>query len=280
MTVRPGRVPAEEVRQRMLDAGRELAVEAGAALTIEHLRLEEVIQRARVPRSSVYRLWAYKDEFIDDLLVYLAGPGSWYQGSGTFDPQTLDIVRQVIAANASRLATPEGRRAVLCEATRLGAGRHYEAFTGSLTWRLHMALSATLGSTRSDETRQKIAAALEEWQARSRQAQCELYEYLKGALGLRERDPARTVEHMVLAGGIMIQSFALRTVQTAAAGDDPRAAEVAELLSRPVPGPGLDGRPAAWSLAAYCYLAVLDAFLEPDPDWSPPETPGAPPQEG
>ena len=68
MMARPERVPAEEVRKRMLDAGRELAIEAGAALTIEHLRLEEVIQRARVPRSSVYRLWSYRDEYIDDLL--------------------------------------------------------------------------------------------------------------------------------------------------------------------------------------------------------------------
>ncbi|HXC84078.1 MAG TPA: TetR/AcrR family transcriptional regulator, partial [Trebonia sp.] len=71
MAVRPDRMPAEEVRQRMLDAGRELAIDAGAALTIEHLRLEEVIQRARVPRSSAYRMWPYKDEYIDDLLSYL-----------------------------------------------------------------------------------------------------------------------------------------------------------------------------------------------------------------
>jgi AcrR family transcriptional regulator len=277
MAVRPERVPAEEVRQRMLDAGRELAVEAGAALTIEHLRLEEVIQRARVPRSSVYRLWAYKDNFLDDLLVYLAGPGSWYRGSGTFDPETFDVVRGIIADNARRLATPEGRRAVLCEATRLGTAHNYEAFSESLTWRLHMALATTLGSTRAEATRQKIAAALEEWQSRSRQAQCALYEYLKSALGLRERDPARTIEHMVLAGGIMIQSFALRNIQTAAAGDDPGAAGASDLLNRPIPGPGLDGRPAAWSLAAYCYLAVLDAFLEPDPAWSPPEAPGPEP---
>ena len=82
MTARPERVPAEEVRQRMLDAGRELAIEAGAALTIEHLRLEEVIQRARVPRSSVYRLWAYREEYIDDLLCYLAGPGSCVRPTG------------------------------------------------------------------------------------------------------------------------------------------------------------------------------------------------------
>ena len=34
MADRPDRVPAEEVRRRMLDAGRELALEVGAALTI------------------------------------------------------------------------------------------------------------------------------------------------------------------------------------------------------------------------------------------------------
>src|SRR5580693_7371685 len=99
MTARPERVPAEEVRQRMLDAGRELALEAGAALTIEHLRLEEVIQRARVPRSSVYRLWSYRDEYIDDLLCYLAGAGTWFSGSRAFDPETFSIVEKTIESN-------------------------------------------------------------------------------------------------------------------------------------------------------------------------------------
>ena len=80
MAVRPERVAAEEVRQPMLDAGRQLAHEVGAALTIEHLRLEEVIQRARVPRSSVYRLWPYREDYIDDLLFYLAGYFSGFVG--------------------------------------------------------------------------------------------------------------------------------------------------------------------------------------------------------
>ena len=96
MTVRPERVPAEEVRQRMLDAGRELANEAGAALTIEHLRLEEVIQRARVPRSSVYRMWAYREEYIDDLLCYLAGERSWFSDRPVLDPGTFADVKRIL----------------------------------------------------------------------------------------------------------------------------------------------------------------------------------------
>src|ERR1700691_2399292 len=88
MAVRAESVPAEEVRQRMLDAGRELALEAGAALTIEHLRLEEVIQRARPPPSSVYRLWPYREEYTDDLLCYLAGAGSCFNDRPVLDPET------------------------------------------------------------------------------------------------------------------------------------------------------------------------------------------------
>src|SRR5215469_13098238 len=127
MTARPERVPAEEVRQRMLEAGRELALESGAALTLEHLRLEEVIQRARVPRSSVYRMWPYKDDYIDDLLCYLAGPGSWFSDRVVFDPDTFALIERPLTENKQMLATTEGRRALLCEIVRLAALRNYEA---------------------------------------------------------------------------------------------------------------------------------------------------------
>src|ERR1700723_1584334 len=119
MTARPERVPAEEVRQRMLDAGRELALEAGGGLTIEHLRLEEVIQRARGARRSVYRLWAYREEYIDDLLCYLAGAGSEFSDRPVFDPETLAITKQMLDDNRHLLATPDGRRALMREGVRL-----------------------------------------------------------------------------------------------------------------------------------------------------------------
>ena len=168
MAARPERVPAEEVRRRMLEAGRELAIEAGAALTIEHLRVEEIIHRARVPRSSAYRMWPYREDYIDDLLCYLAGVGNWFNDRPVFDPQTFTVLKQVVEDNRELIGSPEGRRALLCEIVRLTVAQNYAALTESGTWRLHMALSATLGSTRTGEARQKIAAALEESQRVSR----------------------------------------------------------------------------------------------------------------
>lgn len=272
MAVRPERVPAEEVRQRMLDAGRELALELGAALTIEHLRLEEVIQRARVPRSSVYRMWPYKEEYVDDLLGYLAGAGNWFNERPVFDPETVNVLTRVVEDNAGLLGSLEGRRALLCEVVRVAIARNYRALTESTPWRLHMALSATLGSTRSDEARQKIAASLEDAQRVSRESLVMLFGFLAEALGLRLRNPAVTAEHVQLAAGLLVQGLALRNVQVqaAAAGPTREATHVDALLNSPIPGPGLDGKPAEWSLAAFAYLGVVDAFVELDPDFTPP----------
>jgi len=279
MTARPERVPAEEVRQRMLDAGRELALEAGAALTIEHLRLEEVIQRARVPRSSVYRMWAYREEYIDDLLCYLAGMGSWFNSQPVLDTGSFDDVPQILAENARLLGSAEGRRALLCEVTRVTVTRNYATLTESMPWRLHMALVATLGSTRSGEARKRIAAALEDSQRRSREWLVAVLGQLVGVLGLRLRDPAHTLDHVALAGGLLVQSIALRNVQVQAAADAPEGPGMASavdtaivngLLNDPIPGPGLHGEPAEWSLAAFAYLGVVDAFMELDPDFTVP----------
>lgn len=274
MAARPERVPAEEVRRRMLEAGRELAIEAGAALTIEHLRVEEIIQRARVPRSSAYRMWPYREEYIDDLLCYLAGAGNWFNDRPVFDPETFTVLKQAVEDNRELIGSPEGRRALLCEIVRLTVAQNYAALTESGTWRLHMALSATLGSTRSGEARQKIAAALEQSQRVSRDSLVAVFGFLAAELGLRMRHPAATIEHMQLAGGLLVQSVALRNVQVRAAadGDDSgEAALVDTLLNAPLPGPGLHGQPAEWTLAAFAYMGVVDAFIELDPDFTPPE---------
>jgi hypothetical protein len=272
MAARPERVPAEEVRRRMLEAGRDLAIESGAALTIEHLRVEEVIHRARVPRSSAYRMWPYREEYIDDLLCYLAGAGNWFNERPVFDPGTFTVLKQVVEDNRELISQPGGRRALLCEVVRLTVAQNYGALSESGTWRLHMALSVTLGSTRSGEARQKIAAALEESQRVSRESLVAVFGFLAAELGLRMRDPAATIEHMQLAGGLLVQSLALRNVQVQAAadGDDSReAAQVDTLLNAPLPGPGLHGQPAEWSLAAYAYMGLVDAFIELDPDFTP-----------
>jgi hypothetical protein len=163
---------------------------------------------------------------------------------------------------------------------------------------MQMALMATLGSTRTGMARRRIAAALEDSQRRSRESLVAVLGQLARVIGLRLRDPAYTLHHVQLAGGLIVQSLALRNVQVQAAlgmtdsatdGASPDGASfdgaesagaalngtsdtalVNVLLNGPVPGPGLDGKPAEWTLAAFAYLGVLDKFLELDPDFTPP----------
>jgi hypothetical protein len=135
-----------------------------------------------------------------------------------------------------------------------------------------MALATTLGSTRTDAARRQIAAVLEDSQRRSRESIVAVFGYLSDALGFRMRDPAWTASHMQLAGGLFVQATALRNLQVRAALDagSADAATVDALLNAELPGPGLNGKPAMWTLTAFAYLGIIEAFTELDPDFVPP----------
>src|SRR5262249_10261322 len=101
-----------------------------------------------------------------------------------------------------------------------------------------------------------------------------LFSYLSAALGLRARDPGRSIAHLVLAGGTLIQSLAIRQVLAQAALPHTSAAiDTDRLLNCPLPGPGLTGEPADWTLAAFGYLAVGAACAELDRASTPPASP-------
>jgi len=160
------------------------------------------------------------------------------------------------------------------EAVRLAAARNYRALRESPYWRMHNALIATVGSSPAGEARDKIAVALEHAQFQSRVSMLGLFGYLGTALGLRARDPGRSIAHLTLAGGQLIQSLALRHLLAQAAL--PRTSEAADtdrLLNCAMPGPGITGEPADWTLAAFGYLAIMDAFTELDPGFIPRDSP-------
>jgi hypothetical protein len=176
------------------------------------------------------------------------------------------------------------------EVVRVVTTRNYESLSSSAQWRLHMALATTLGSTRTSAARKQIAAALEDSQRRSRESIVAVFSYLSDAIGFRMRDPDWSASHMQLAGGLLVQSMALRNLQVQAAlgteaGTDPvagtgaapgdadamaNAALVDTLLNAELPGPGLNGKPAMWTLTAFAYLGIIEAFSELDPDFVPP----------
>ena len=67
-----------------------------------------------------------------------------------------------------------------------------------------------------------------------------------------------------------MQALALRNLQVRAADGAHEAAAVDALLNAPLPGPGLNGETADWTLVGYAYLGLVDGFVELDPDFTPP----------
>ncbi|MEV5720486.1 TetR/AcrR family transcriptional regulator [Amycolatopsis mediterranei] len=270
------RISADEARNRMLAAARDIVFELGMTVSLEDVSMEEVMRRAQVPRSSVYRLWPYKGDFVDDLLCHLAGP-EWV-GVSPGQARTLAVARDVIRANRDRLNSPEGRLAVTRETARQAIACSFEDLLSAKGWTFYFALAGTIDYVRDAQARARIAAALEESEQVRVRSLAAFYRELAGVVGLRLRDGYR-FEHLALAGGALLQGLLVREIvarnsprdQSQSTDEDVQTPH--RMLTHPLPGHGLDGETADWSFAASAYLAIFESILEPDPNFSPADPP-------
>jgi len=136
---------------------------------------------------------------------------------------------------------------------------------------------ATLSSIKDSEAQSTVAAALEAGEAQSRAAIVTLIKEVMSVVGLRLRDPAYSVEQLVIAGVSLLQNLAVRRALTVdsiypgSAGRTPHGKASGDFIGEPLAGPaGVGEEPAPWSLAALAYLSLVDAFIELDPDFAVP----------
>jgi AcrR family transcriptional regulator len=263
------RLSAEEVREKMFEAAREVLFLQGVTVSLEDLGMDEVIFRAGVPRSSVYRIWPYKDDFVNDLLIDLAGP-SW-RGTAAFDEETIKVAIEVVRNNWNRLSTAEGRRAVLLEAVRTGATRNLDGIVDSLEWPIYVALIATSrgANKQSDENSQRLVARLEQAESQFIIFMGDFYAAMSQMLGLRPKE-GYTYRQLAAAGAATVEGLALRRVLFEANSDN-RASSPTSVLESVVEAklrhPEDDSHD--WSIAAIAFQGILDAFTESDPNWVP-----------
>ncbi|MBD0021640.1 hypothetical protein GII33_04715 [Gordonia pseudamarae] len=153
---RPRMNPAE-VRRRALATAEQMVLSDGLMVSMDHISLEEVIVRAQVSRSAVHRMWPRKEAFFADLLIRLAERNEL--SPSVFDPQTLSVAIAALRADIDRLATADGRFALLVEICRQGAIRNFEANLAEESWYAFVVLSAT-GMSFDDEVRTTLSAKL------------------------------------------------------------------------------------------------------------------------
>lgn len=286
------RLPAHQIRSAMFTAARELVYVHGVQISLEELSFEQVITRAGVPRSSAYRLWPYKGDFVDDLLRELAGP-SWL-GAAAYDQQTIDLTQEIVRRCAGELVTAEGRRRVMLQAVRLAVQRNYTALVESEQWHIYAALNATVGSEALGERRSEVAAALQHSEMTFIDRMADFYTSLLTTFGMRFRDPSCTVRHLAMAGAAVVEGLALRRMLVRAVDriqQPPVVPEhgwtLREVLDTSFPGPDRGASPGrssepdsgqgdrggsrqeeeqGWSLAALAFMGIVQAMCEPVPD--------------
>lgn len=248
------RLSDTETERLMLETAAGAVADLGLTVSLDHLRLEDVIREAGVARSAVYRRWPSKGEFLGDLLLELARGQAPLAAVGVEEAGA--TVRRILGERIDDLATVEGRLRTAAEVVRETAEQDFRHVRASRDWRTYLALTATYVGMEPGELHDRVGAALAATEARLTEGIVASHDAVLRLLGLR-RSPGATAEDLAHLTNALLRGMVVKVVARP------------ELAGRRVPaGPG--GEPGDWSLVAFGVAQLLLGNLEPDPDrpWS------------
>lgn len=235
----------------MLRTAADAVARTGITVSLEHIRLEDVIREAGVSRSTAYRRWPNKDQFLGDLLLELARGQEPRQSTGA--DAALGLVRALFAVRIDWLRTSEGRRRLLVEVVRETAAQDFRQIYESGHWRTYLALTSTAASLPAGELRDQVRQAL----ATSEQALVDgvaaSTRAVADLLGLRLRDPRVSFETLAQLTNAMMR------------GHIAKALVEPEFADERIGGDILDAE-GDWTLPGLGLVGIVTTYVEPDPD--------------
>lgn len=245
------RLSDAETERRMLDAGARLVGVQGLSLSLEHVRMEDLIADAGVSRTSSYRRWPTKDAFAADLLLHIAENTRLTTDSTPY----ADALGAVPAALLDGLETPQGRRDLVVEAFRLLTTADFTAALESPAWRSFVMLRAAHPSLPAGELRDRVTAALAHTERGFAAYRAQALAGAAALIGYRLTAPD-AVDWPTLAElsgasftGMLVRAFS-----------DPDS-----VLADRACAPFGSSAPAAWNLATLAAGGVFFGATEPDP---------------
>ena len=255
-TLRKKRLSDDETRARMLETGQELVAGAGLTVSLEHLSFEEVIQRALVSRSAVYRLWPYKELYFSDLLLELAG--STNPSQAAYDKGTVELAVKIAIDNLEKLESPEGRRGLVVELCRQGSQQNFSALYGGTEWQTYVALTATLVSLPDGSLQTAMQQALNRSELGFIERMTSFYQVMLSLVGYRVQtqipDGPRVLTTL---GGAVVEGLALNSIVV------PQVAD-----TRFVADPFGVGEAREWTIPSVGYTSLVLGITEPDPEYT------------
>jgi len=244
---RPPKYPAEEVRLRLLEAGRDVLLRHGPGCGLDPVTLDGAIAEADVPRGSAYRLWqdevltpqqSYRQAVQLDLLTRV----------GTGVPATTAKFKETYEeyAEFSRSQEPAERDWAFRTILRLVANHSHDRLASSRTWRVYQALRSNVVAKATP--REAAIDAIRRAEAVQIEAYADMYREIAKVYGIRIRKPYTIHEFATSA-------FAL---------NEGIATRVTDGFRRQVTRPtGRNGEDEEWTLFAIGLEALADHYFEP-----------------
>jgi AcrR family transcriptional regulator len=245
----PRRQRREDVETRLIEKASELIVASGLSLTLDRLRIDELLDETGIPRTTFYRRWRSKDELLAQILVAVLENS--VSAESEYDEAASTTVAMTVAAHHALMSTRAGRYRVLREAIRMAVHENFIAVRSSVQWKMLVAIRATIDDMPDDDSRRRITQALTITEEHFIKKMAELYTRMLPVFNYRFR-PGTSAQQLAISGAALVEGLAARSTSSA------------DVVDLPIPGPGVDGDPVPWHLASLAFWAMLQAFAEQD----------------
>lgn len=243
---RPPKYPAEEVRVRLLEAGRNALLREGPGCGLDPVTLDGAIEDADVPRGSAYRLWkhevltpqmAFRRAVQLDILrrVGLGAPAVTAKFKATYGDY-IDYAESHVA---------DDRVWAFRSVLRIVANDSFEKLDESRGWRIYRALRSNViakavpGEAALEAIRMGEQAQIDAYAA--------LYQEIADVFGVPVREPF-TIREFAAAAFALNEGIASRVTNGFRRRDIMRAT-------------GRTGEQESWTLFAVGLEALIDQFF-------------------
>lgn len=244
----------DDVRARMLLSASRYVESAGLSLGVSGALIERLSANAGVTAKQFSRVWPSHDAFLADLFCELANQARIDRA----DAQTLLTTWQYLSMRVDELRSSGGRRRVLIDIIRTAAQYNFEVVTASNKWRTYAALSITVESWPDEAARVQITDALRASELAFVETMESFYRNVLPTVGYRLKPQFHgDYQPFVVAAASVIEGLGIVRATVPAL--------VEAHFDFPVDG---DAEVEEWSVASLAFVGVVDAFIEPDPDFN------------
>lgn len=243
-----------DLRSRVLQTAVQHVETVGLSLGTTVALVEKLTTETGVTAKQFGQIWRSHEAFLTDLFCELANQAQIDRA----DTETLLTTWQYLSMRVDDLNSPEGRRRVLIDVIRTAAEYNFNVVTASSKWSTYAALSTTILSWPEGESRTRVLDALQASEFAFVETMESFYRNVLPTVGYRlKAEFNNDFQPFVVAAASVIEGLGIVRATVPAL--------VGAHFDLPVNGNGTE----PWSVAALAFVGVVDAFIEPDPEFVP-----------